>query len=784
MDNSLIADNLSPTKKALLALKQMQQKLEALEREKYEPIAVIGMGCRFPGADHPEAFWQLLSNGTDAITEVPAQHWDAWQYYHPNFDVPGKICTVKGGFVPNLQEFDAAFFRIAPKEVVSLDPQQRLLLEVSWEALENAAINPESLKNSQTGVLIGICSTDYWHKLLNRPAKDIDAYLTTGNTHSLASGRISHFLGLTGASISIDTACSSSLVAVHLAIQNLRDRSCNLAIVGGVNRIISPEVSINFTKAKMLSPDGRCQTFDDRANGFVRSEGCGVIVLKRLSDAIKAGDRILALLKGSAVTQDGRTSSITTPSSLAQQAVIRQALANSRIEPNEVSYIETHGTGTSLGDLVEVEALSAVFGDQTQPIMLGAVKTNIGHTEGASGIASLIKTILALQNQTIPANLHLKTLNTQINWQNLPFQLPDRTVSWNDSQPRIAGVSAFGFSGTNAHVIVAEAPATLIPEIVERPLHIFTLSARNDRALRQLAVDYLNYLQLNSENAIKDICFTANTGRAQFNYRLALIVSSTAELCNKLTQFTTGQNTGEIWQGKINSNPNRQLGLIFGDLERDRLGMGDRLYATLPQFQQTLDRCRAVWQQIMLEKPDNQNFQTFAAAYALAKLWQSWGIEFSFVGGYGLGEFVAATVAGVLQLETALQLIACLGSLPPSITIEPQPQIPLIAENREFMQETYWRDRTLNFPQVTNTSKLSIPTEFCLFVGKIPSVSPLPSTSIDLEQINDWQQLMTGLAELYIAGIDIDWLAFSKNYAYRKISLPTYPFQRQKYWLD
>jgi acyl transferase domain-containing protein len=212
--------------------------------------------------------------------------------------------------------------------------------------------------------------------------------------------------------------------------------------------------------------------------------------------------------------------------------------------------------------------------------------------------------------------------------------------------------------------------------------------------------------------------------------------------------------------------------------------MGDRLYATLPQFQQTLDRCRAVWQQIMLEKPDNQNFQTFAAAYALAKLWQSWGIEFSFVGGYGLGEFVAATVAGVLQLETALQLIACLGSLPPSITIEPQPQIPLIAENREFMQETYWRDRTLNFPQVTNTSKLSIPTEFCLFVGKIPSVSPLPSTSIDLEQINDWQQLMTGLAELYIAGIDIDWLAFSKNYAYRKISLPTYPFQRQKYWLD
>jgi 3-oxoacyl-[acyl-carrier-protein] synthase II len=783
MDNPPIADNLSPTKKALLALKQMQQKLEASLKEKYESIAVIGMGCRFPGADNPEAFWQLLCNGVDAIAEVPPQHWDAWQYYHPNFDVPGKICTVKGGFVPNLQEFDASFFRIAPKEAVSLDPQQRLLLEVSWEALENAAIAPESLKNSQTGAFIGICSTDYWHKLLNRQATEIDAYLTTGNTHSLASGRISHFLGLTGASISLDTACSSSLVAVHLAIQNLRDRSCNLAIVGGVNRIISSEVSINFTKAKMLSPDGRCQTFDDRANGFVRSEGCGVIILKRLGDAIEEGDRILAVLQGSAVNQDGRTSSITTPSSLAQQAVIRQALANSRIESNEVSYIETHGTGTSLGDSIEVEALSAVFGDRTQPIILGAVKTNIGHTEGASGIAGLIKTILAIQNKSIPANLHLKTPNHQINWQNLPFELPARTISWNDSQPRIAGVSAFGFSGTNAHVIVAEAPTTPIPETIQRPLHIFTLSARNDRALRQLANDYFNYLQLNPESAIEDICFTANTGRTHFNCRLALIVSSTEELGNKLNQFTTGQKSGEIWQGKINSNPNRQLGLILGNLENERLEMGERLYATLPQFQQMFDRCRAVWQQIVSEKQDNKNLQAFTVAYSLAKLWQSWGIEFSFVGGYGLGEFVAATIAGIFQLETALQLIASLGSLPPSITIDSQPQIPLIADDREFMQETYWRDRTLNFPQATN-NKRSILTEFCLTIGNSTRFSSLPSIGIDLEQADDWQQLMTGLAELYIAGIDIDWLAFSQNYAYRKISLPTYPFQRQKYWLD
>ena len=494
---NIAPDNLSPTKKALLALQKMQQKLDAVEKQKREPIAIIGIGCRFPGANNPEEFWQLLSQGKNAITEVPASHWDVQQYCNDGVNTPGKICNAYGGFVPHLKEFDAAFFRIAPREAMSLDPQQRLLLEVSWEALENAGIAAEDLKGSATGVFIAICGTDYWHQLLNRNRTEIDAYLTTGNTHSLASGRLSHFYGTTAPSISLDTACSSSLVAVHMAIKSLRDRESNLAIVGGVNRLIAPEVSINFSQAKMLSPDGLCKTFDESADGFVRSEGCGIVILKRLSDAIRDRDNIQAVLLGSAVNQDGRTSSITTPNSLSQQAVIEQALENSKIEPEKVSYLETHGTGTSLGDLIELEALSSVFNYNKQ-LILGAVKTNIGHLEAASGIASLIKTVLSLQKETIPANLHLKQPNQQIDWQNTSFILPQDNLPWGKEQSRIAGVSAFGFSGTNAHVIVSEAAEVKEESTIIRPdSNLFSLSARNKPALHQLATNYARYLEKN-----------------------------------------------------------------------------------------------------------------------------------------------------------------------------------------------------------------------------------------------------------------------------------------------
>lgn len=556
---SSFAMELSPTKKALLALKQMQSKLEALENAKHEPIAVVGMGCRFPGADNPEEFWQLLHNGKDAITTVPQQRW--------NIDLDAEICPRYGGFVPNLKEFDPVFFRIAPREAASVDPQQRLLLEVSWEALENAAIPADQIQGSQTGVFVGVAAVDYWHQLLSRQETEIDAYLTTGNTHSLASGRISHFFNFTGTSIALDTACSSSLVAVHLAIKSLRDRECNMALAGGVNRLISPKVSINFNRAKMLSPDGRCKTFDESANGFVRSEGCGIVVLKRLSDAIADRDRIRAVILGSATNQDGRTSSITTPSSLSQQAVIKQALVNSKVEAQQISYLETHGTGTSLGDAIELEALTQVFKDNDQ-LILGAVKTNIGHLESAAGIASLIKTVLILENKTITGNLHLIQPNSRVEWQNLPFKLPEKAIAWeNTAQPHFAGISSFGFSGTNAHLIVKEADSITKEEEIEMPknrgdsFYLFAISARSKKALDELANRYSHHLETNHHLAIEDICFTSCIGRSHFNYRLAVGVSSIADLQTKLTEYLTESTPKQLCQGKVNSSQSITLAL-------------------------------------------------------------------------------------------------------------------------------------------------------------------------------------------------------------------------------
>jgi 3-oxoacyl-[acyl-carrier-protein] synthase II len=665
---------LSTTKKALLALKKMQSKLDALENAKHEPIAIVGMACQVPGANNPEEFWQLLQEGKDAITSVPDDRWNAQDGDLGNtFE---KIHTTYGGFVPHLKEFDSSFFRIAPKEAMSIDPQQRLLLEVSWSALENAAIAAEQVQGSQTGVFIGIAAVDYWHQLLSRNNAEIDAYMTTGNTHSLASGRISHFFDFTGPSISLDTACSSSLVAVHLAIKSLRDRECHMALAGGVNRLISPKISLNFAQAKMLSPDVRCKTFDESANGFVRSEGCGIIILKRLRDAIADGDNIRAVLLGSATNQDGRTSSITTPSSLSQQAVIKQALVNSQVEASQVSYLETHGTGTSLGDAIELEALSQVFKDNEE-LILGAVKTNVGHLEAAAGIVSLIKTVLALENQVIPANLHLQQPNTKLEWQKLPFKLPQKAIAWKPlTQTRIAGISSFGFSGTNAHLIVQEAPSLVADDRQteklgdgEKDLYLFTLSAKSNKALEELAGNYVKYLQSHPELLIADICYTVNLGRSHFNHRLAISVTSTADLQTKLIQYLAQEPTADLWQGKTNLNQEAKLALLL--------------------------------------KSENQELQ----------------------------KLIAATVAS-----------------------------PVVAFD---FANIYWEIaeiQNLNTNQDLNQAKVIY-------------------SSTELQE-NNWQILIRGLAQLYILGININWQLLGENSGGKKISLPTYAFQRSHYWLE
>ncbi|MBD0314472.1 MAG: polyketide synthase, partial [Microcoleus sp. T3-bin5] len=385
-------------KRALQALENMQAKLDALEYARKEPIAIIGMGCRFPGgADNPEAFWNLCKDGVDAITPIPADRWNIEKYYDSNPDAPGKTYAREGGFLDQVDSFNPQFFGISAREAISMDPQQRLLLEVGWEAIENAAYAPEQLQNSATGVFIGIYFHDYNRLMWEAgEAAPIDAFCATGNANSIAAGRLSYTLGLKGPSLAIDTACSSSLVSVHLACQSLRLGECNMALAGGVSLLLAPDSTIALSKAKMLDPDARCKTFDAEAKGFVKGEGCGIIVLKRLSDALADNDNILGVIRGSAVNHNGRSSSLIAPNGLSQQAVIRGALENGSIDPTSVNYVEVQGTSTALGEPIEVEALAAVYSKNRpseQPLIISTVKTNIGHLEAASGIASLIKVV-------------------------------------------------------------------------------------------------------------------------------------------------------------------------------------------------------------------------------------------------------------------------------------------------------------------------------------------------------------------------------------------------------
>ena len=456
--------------RALNALREMRAERDEMRRAQSEPIAIVGLGCRFPGGvTNPGEFWTLLEGGKDAITEVPPDRWDIDTYYDKNPDAPGKVSTRFGGFLDRVDRFDPQFFGISPREAVFLDPQQRLLLEVAWESLEYAGVDPDRLRGSATGVFVGISSAEYYQLVLAAGPAGIDSYTGSGNAHSVAAGRLSYVFGFEGPSLAVDTACSSSLVAVHLACRSLRRGECELALAGGVNVLLTPSVTINHSRARMLAPDGRCKTFDGGADGFVRSEGCGLVVLKRLSRAVADGDNVLAVVRGSAMNQDGHTSGLTVPSGRSQQSVIRLALADAGLEPGDVSYVEAHGTGTALGDPIELNALAAVFGDDRssdRPLVVGSVKTNIGHAEAAAGVAGLIKVVLSLGRQSIPPHLHFQKPNPRVEWTGLPLSVPVEAVPWSaEAGPRVAGVSSFGFGGTNAHVIVSGGPGTGVQSI-------------------------------------------------------------------------------------------------------------------------------------------------------------------------------------------------------------------------------------------------------------------------------------------------------------------------------
>lgn len=669
--------DLSPVKRALVEMRAMRARIEELEQSHREPVAIVGVGLRLPGnISTPDAYWKLLIEGVDAVAAVPPSRWDADSYHDPDHDAAGKIATRCGGFLNRIDEFDAAFFGITPREAVSMDPQQRLLLEVAWEALERAGQAPDQLAGSSTGVFVGLSATDYLTTELKfLDAANIDPYLATGGHPSVAAGRVSYALGLQGPSMTVDTACSSSLTAVHLAVQSLRMGECSMALAGGVNLMLLPELSVGLSRARMLAPDGRCKTFDARADGFVRSEGCALIVLKRLRDALRDGDRVTAVIKGTAVNQDGRSSGLTVPNGPAQEAVIREALKRASMTPDQIDYVEAHGTGTELGDPVELRALGSVFGGRRvrgRRLRVGSVKTNIGHAEAAAGVAGLIKVALALEHGVIPPHLHLTTPTPHVDWDALAIEVPTTTSQWpRTEEPRRAGVSAFGFSGTNAHVVLSEAPVTVPPAGSQRSAHVLTVSAKSDEALLAASTRLAQRIAEHPDQW-HDICHTMNVGRAQLPHRAAVVASSAAAVREALEAFAAG-TPSTVVRGETRSSRRPEVAFLFCGQGYEQPGMGRELFESQPVFRRALERCDEILRphldasllsllygadQARLHEPRYTQPVLFAFGYALAELWRSWGVEPSFVAGHSLGEDIAACVAGVFTLEDGLAMVA------------------------------------------------------------------------------------------------------------------------------
>jgi acyl transferase domain-containing protein/NADPH-dependent curcumin reductase CurA/short-subunit dehydrogenase/acyl carrier protein len=892
----------------------MQARLDASERARREPIAVIGMSCRFPGgANSPEEYWALLRDGRDAIREVPTDRWDIDDYYDPDPKAPGKTTARWGGFLDQVDEFDPRFFGITPREAITLDPQQRLLLEVTWEALERAGYAPDTLSGTRTGVFVGITTNEYSQLMRVGRPEFSDVYSATGNALNAAAGRLSFVLGLQGPSMAIDAACASSLVAVHLACQSLRMGDSRVALAGGVNVLLIPEPFILFSKWGMMAGDGRCKTFDAAADGFVRAEGCGMVVLKRLSDALADEDQILAVLPGSSVNQDGRSSGLTVPNGPAQEAVLQQALGNAGLQSGDIDYVEAHGTGTPIGDPIELEALAAAMGrgrSREHPLLIGSAKTNIGHVEAASGMAGLIKVILSLQHQEIPPHLHFKTPTPRLAWDELPFAVPTTRTPWPaGARPRFAGVSSFGFTGTNAHVIIGEAPAQTREADQESRADVIVLSARSDAAVSRLASAYANHLAEGAPESLRDFSFSAAVGRAHHTARLAIIANTAAEAVERLTLAAGGSTSRDVARGRCSASTRPRIAFLFTGQGAQYPGMGRDLYRREPVFREALDQCSRV---LAAELPEpilpivlgetpaaddllRQTLYTqpalFALEYSLAQLWRSWGIQPSAVLGHSVGEYVAACVADAISVDDALRLIArrarMMQALPPggamaaidaeasrvdeavrphadrvsiaainasastvisgdegavsdvvrqfeiegircqrlsvshafhSPLLDPMladfehvaagvtfrsPRIALISNltgapfaARQAPDAAYWRQHArqpVRFLEGVRALK-DLGITVCLELGPAPTLTSLGRQCLNDSDMawvpslrkgqDDAAMLAHALGDLYVRGASIDWAKVYQPRHARRATLPTYPFERQRYWVE
>ncbi|WP_079091313.1 phthiocerol type I polyketide synthase PpsB [Mycobacterium tuberculosis] len=639
-----------------------------------EPVAVVGIGCRFPGdVDGPESFWDFLVAGRNAISTVPADRWDAEAFYHPDPLTPGRMTTKWGGFVPDVAGFDAEFFGITPREAAAMDPQQRMLLEVAWEALEHAGIPPDSLGGTRTAVMMGVYFNEYQSMLAASP-QNVDAYSGTGNAHSITVGRISYLLGLRGPAVAVDTACSSSLVAVHLACQSLRLRETDLALAGGVSITLRPETQIAISAWGLLSPQGRCAAFDAAADGFVRGEGAGVVVLKRLTDAVRDGDQVLAVVRGSAVNQDGRANGVTAPNTAAQCDVIADALRSGDVAPDSVNYVEAHGTGTVLGDPIEFEALAATYGHGGDACALGAVKTNIGHLEAAAGIAGFIKATLAVQRATIPPNLHFSQWNPAIDAASTRFFVPTQNSPWPTAEgPRRAAVSSFGLGGTNAHVII-EQGSELAPvseggeDTGVSTLVVTGKTAQRMAATAQVLADWME--GPGAEVAVADVAHTVNHHRARQATFGTVVARDRAQAIAGLRALAAGQHAPGVVSHQDGS-PGPGTVFVYSGRGSQWAGMGRQLLADEPAFAAAVAELEPVFVEqagfslrdvIATGKElvgiEQIQLGLIGMQLTLTELWRSYGVQPDLVIGHSMGEVAAAVVAGALTPAEGLRVTA------------------------------------------------------------------------------------------------------------------------------
>ena len=697
-----MADNdarLDLTRRLLVDLRRHKREVERHR----QPIAIVGMACRFPGGESLDAFRDLLMEGRQAIREVPADRWPGAPEMPARFGGDlGPACRW-GGFVEDLDQFDAEFFRIAPVEARLLDPQQRMLLEAAWCALEDAGIDPAGLRGSRSGVYAGVCTNDYLDLILDTPGSG-SLYSATGTSASTALGRIAFTLGFEGPAITVDTACSSSLVAVHQAATALQRGEADLVLAGGVNVILSPNQAAAFASGGMLAPDRRCKTFDAAADGFVRGEGCGLVVLKRLADAEAAGDRIRAVIRGSAVNQDGASAGLTAPNGPSQERVIAAALERAGIEPAEVDYLEAHGTGTELGDPIEIEAMSAVYGQgrpSDRPLLIGSVKTNVGHLEAAAGIAGLVKAVLAMGECRVPPHLNFNTPNPHIEWDRMAVRVAAAGEPWpaTGARPPRAAVSSFGFSGTNAHIVLEgpggddrpEAPSAgpevgvplpdgAVPAKTPRAQRLLPLSGRSVAAVGELAGRYRAWLRESGPEIhperLADMAWTASTGRSRFDVRAGIVFDDAGSLADDLAALSRGTRVAVAGRGT-------RAAFLFTGQGSQWGGMGRALYECEPVARGVLERCDALMRKlrgaslldVMFGEPAEALDDTrwtqpalYALECALTAQWRSLGLEPVAVLGHSVGELAAAFAAGVLSLDDGLRFAARRGALMAAVT--------------------------------------------------------------------------------------------------------------------